>query len=132
MSQTEIATTDIDPYRLPGSVIPSHYDLHIRPDLESETFAGEVDISLEMTEAVSEIVLNSKEIELAAATLVGENGEIEATSFNYDEKLERVTLHLNAEAASAPFDAATTYDKEFVPKDAYHDVPLLAGKKKGR
>ena len=35
MSETKTANPEIDPYRLPGSVVPIHYDMHLRPDLES-------------------------------------------------------------------------------------------------
>ena len=64
MSDTVASTTETNPYRLPTSITPSHYSLHLTPDLESETFTGNVDISIDTTETVSEIVLNAKEIEL--------------------------------------------------------------------
>ena len=93
------STTEIDPHRLPSSVVPSHYNLHLKPNLESESFTGNVDISITSSDTISQIVLNAKEIELKSAKLVGESGEIEATNFTYDEELERVTLHLEREAS---------------------------------
>ena len=110
MSQTETATTQIDSYRLPSSVVPSHYNLHLRPDLEAETFAGEEEISIVIAETVSAILLNAKEIEVKSATLIGENGEIEATEFIYDEELERVTLQLNNEAAPGSYNLHIEFD----------------------
>ena len=110
MSDTVPSTTETNPYRLPTSVTPSHYNLHIRPDLDAETFSGEVDISLEVSKTVSEIVLNSKEIEVKSARLVGDSGTIEATDFSYNEELERVTLHLASEAAAGSYSLAIEFD----------------------
>ena len=57
-----LTTTDVDPYRLPTSVIPSHYNLHLTPDLESETFTGNAQIDVEISETTSSILLNTKEL----------------------------------------------------------------------
>ena len=110
MSDAVTTKTQSNPYRLPTSVTPSHYNLHIRPDLDVETFSGEVDISLGVTEAASEIVLNSKEIEVKSARLVGDSGTIEATDFTYDEELERVTLQLASDAAPGTYRLAIDFD----------------------
>ena len=103
-------THEIDPYRLPGSVVPRHYNLHLNPNLEAETFTGEVEISIEIAETVSEILLNSKEIDVKSARLIGENGEIEATEFIYDEELERVTLQLANDASPGSYRLAIDFD----------------------
>ncbi len=110
MSAPASATTESNPYRLPTSVTPSHYNLHIRPDLESETFTGNVDISIDATENVSEIVLNAKEIELKSARLVSGGSAIEASDFTYDEELERVTIHLDGEATSGSYTLSIDFD----------------------
>ena len=110
MTSTDVTTADIDPYRLPSSVLPSHYNLHLRPDLEAETFSGEVEISVEIAETVSEILLNAKEIDLSSARLIGEGSEIEADRFTYDEELERVTLHLDREAQAGSYQLAIGFD----------------------
>ena len=103
-------TAEIDPYRLPSSVVPSHYNLHLKPDLESESFTGNVDISIKSSDTVSQIVLNAKEIELNSAKLVGEAGEIEVADFTYDEELERVTLHLEREASPGTYRLSINFD----------------------
>ena len=33
-----------NPYRLPRTVLPTHYALTLEPDLDAATFSGEVDI----------------------------------------------------------------------------------------
>ena len=110
MSDTVVSTTEPNPYRLPTSAIPSHYNLHLKPDLESETFTGDVEISIDITETVSEIVLNAKEIELKSARLVGGSSAIEASDFAYDEELERVKIHLDSEAPSGSYTLSIDFE----------------------
>ena len=110
MTITDMTTSEIDPYRLPTSVIPSHYNLHLKPDLESETFTGEVEIAVEISETTSSLLLNSKELELKSARLISDAGRIEATDFTYDEELERVTLQLDSEAPAGSYRLAVDFD----------------------
>ncbi len=110
MSDTVTSKTETNPYRLPTSVTPSHYNLHLTPDLESETFTGNVDISVNTTETVSEIVLNANEIELKSARLIGGGSAIESSDFTYDEELERVTIHLDGEATPGSHTLSINFD----------------------
>ena len=110
MSDSASATTAIDPYRLPSSVVPSHYKLHLSPNLETETFTGEVEISIEIVEPASEILLNSKEIDIKSARLIGENVDVEATEFIYDEELERVTLQFASDASPGSYRLTIDFD----------------------
>ena len=109
MNASELVA-EINPYRLPSSVIPSHYNLHLIPDLESEAFEGSVDISIDVSETISEIVLNSKEIELTSARLVGDSAVIEVTNFTYDQELERVTLQLASDASPGSHNLLIDFD----------------------
>ena len=52
----------MNPYRLPRTVVPSRYALHLEPDLANATFAGRVEIAVTVHEAVEEIVLNAAEL----------------------------------------------------------------------
>ena len=110
MSDSVTTNTQSNPYRLPTSVTPSHYNLHLKPDLESETFTGSVEISIETIETISHIVLNAKEIELKSARLIEDSAEIEVKDFTYDEELERVTLHLAREASPGSYSLAIDFD----------------------
>ncbi len=101
---------EIDPYRLPVSVVPIHYKVHLRPNLESETFSGEVDIAIEISEPTLEIVLNTNEIEVKSARLIGSCDEIKISDFTYDEELERVTLHLDGEASAGSYRLVIKFD----------------------
>ena len=82
-----------NPYRLPRSVIPTRYDLRVEPDLAAFTFAGNVKIVVDIEDAISEIVMNGHQIEVAAATLQCDQGLLTLAA-TYDADDQRVTLHL--------------------------------------
>jgi len=48
--------------RLPDTVIPRHYRLHLQPDLDSCTFSGRVNISLDVVEGVTQVLLNAHKL----------------------------------------------------------------------
>ena len=102
--------SEIDPYRLPSSVVPSHYNIHIKPDLENETFTGDVEITIEAHEPVSQIILNAKEMDLNSAQLSGDSVNIEIETFDYDEELERVTLDLGQEIDTGSYSLSIDFD----------------------
>lgn len=101
---------ETNPYRLPSSVVPRHYNLHLKPDLEAETFSGDVEISVEVSEPVSQIVLNAKEMDLKSARFVGDGSDVEIGDFAYDEELERVTLDLGGEVGVGWYTLAIDFD----------------------
>ena len=91
-------TTESNPYRLARTVVPSAYRIFITPDLESATFAGRVEIDVEITEPTAEVRLNAIELDLSAATLTTGgtahrsidlrlNEEYEVASYTFDAPL---------------------------------------------
>lgn len=62
---------DATPGKLPKTVVPEHYNLRVTPDLEKNTFEGEVSIRIRVRETVSEIVLNAANLEIRTARLSG-------------------------------------------------------------
>jgi puromycin-sensitive aminopeptidase len=99
----DTATSELDRYRLPRSVVPSHYDLVLEPDLDAATFAGTVEVDVEMVEPVDEIVLNALDIEITTARLVGPNGTTLSGSVDYDTDTERAMISLDEAAAPGPW-----------------------------
>lgn len=89
-------------FRLPRTVIPNHYELTLTPDLVAATFGGHVFVDVEVLEPVSEIVLNTAELTLRAATLFNEDGRRLVGSAESDEETERSTLTFD-EIASTGF-----------------------------
>ncbi|XP_066507642.1 endoplasmic reticulum aminopeptidase 1 [Hoplias malabaricus] len=57
--------------RLPESVKPLHYDLLIHPNLTLLSFTGTVDIQVEVQHETQHIVLNSKNLHISKALLLG-------------------------------------------------------------
>lgn len=54
-------------YKLPTNVLPSRYDISLKPDLQKFTFEGEVKIKLEFSpgvESVKEVTLNVNELKI--------------------------------------------------------------------
>ena len=92
---------ELDRYRLPRSVVPTHYDLVVEPDLASGTFSGTVAIAVTVVEPVDEIILNALDLELDGR-LVGPNGTVLEAEVTLERETERALLDL--EAAAAPGD----------------------------
>ncbi len=62
--------TPVDPFRLPRTVIPSRYELTLRPDLDAATFSGSIHVALTVQEATDTVVLNAIELEIDEAVVV--------------------------------------------------------------
>jgi len=84
-----------NPYRLPRTVVPSRYELTLEPDLGAATFGGTVATTVEITEAVDEVVLNAIELDLDQAWVVeGADGARVDATVTLDDSTERATLSL--------------------------------------
>ena len=83
-----------DPNRLPTTVVPSHYDLHLAPDLEAASFTGTAAVDVEVTEAVDEIVLHALDLDLSDAhlTRAGEADDRVDLTVAFDPATESATL----------------------------------------
>ena len=82
---------DESAFRLPRTVLPRRYELTIEPDLASATFTGEEAVAVEVVEPVTEIVLNSKELEIDEAWLTVDGQRVECT-VDLDAEREHMTL----------------------------------------
>ncbi|KNC54423.1 puromycin sensitive aminopeptidase [Thecamonas trahens ATCC 50062] len=93
---------------LPTHTLPSHYSVHLTPDLEAFTFAGKCEIKVNSSADSQTIVVHAKELTIHS---VSYNGEA-AASHSYDETLEQLTIELAGEGAKAGADGvlAFTYD----------------------
>ena len=77
---------------LPGAVRPTRYAITLEPDLHQFTFKGEENISIEVVEATSEIVLNAIELQVESAILTKDGASISAKDIRLDNSRETVTL----------------------------------------
>jgi puromycin-sensitive aminopeptidase len=82
----------VDPYRLPRVAIPTRYDLRLEPDLTTLTFVGDETVTLEVTEPISEIVLNAVELTISEATITSEGGDSHRGVPVADEPAERCRI----------------------------------------
>jgi puromycin-sensitive aminopeptidase len=82
-----VESSQLDPYRLPRSVVPSRYDVVLEPDLERATFTGSVQVAIDVAdgEPVTEVVLNAIELEIHRCDLDGDDA-----SFRLDADTERL------------------------------------------
>lgn len=86
--------SDPTTYRLPRTVIPERYSVELVPDLLSSTFAGQVRIGVEVTEATAEVVLNAAELEISRAELIGPDGRRVTATVHLDEQAQRAVLRV--------------------------------------
>ena len=89
----------MDPYRLPRTAMPSRYDVRLEPDLTTLTFRGQETVALEVTEPVSELVLNAIELAIDSASLENDRGETIRATPTMDDTTERCRLALASPAA---------------------------------
>lgn len=61
-------------YKLPTTVVPSHYLIHKTPNFDDFTVAGEVVIDIDVREEVGAITLHSRDLMITSAFVEHENG----------------------------------------------------------
>lgn len=101
--------------RLPSNVVPVHYDLEIKPNLEKFTFEGKVAVNLEIKDTTQKIILHSLDLAITKITFKESSGGIlnlEDFQLNVDD--ETLTLNLpNALTAPSEGKASGTLQMEF-------------------
>ncbi|MBV8751667.1 MAG: M1 family metallopeptidase [Hyphomicrobiales bacterium] len=76
--------------RLPTNVIPDHYDLFVKPDLDKLRFDGSVKIRLDVREPIQEIILHTSHLKLHRAVL--DPNAQKATDIVYNDTDQTATL----------------------------------------
>jgi puromycin-sensitive aminopeptidase len=95
-------------YRLPRTVIPSHYEITLEPDLEAATFVGSVVIAVEIDEPVTEFVLNAIELDIQAVEVAHAGNTLTPTA-TLDEETERLTLGFDEPLTAGPATVAIEF-----------------------
>ncbi|MFL6312139.1 MAG: M1 family metallopeptidase [Terriglobales bacterium] len=102
-----IAAMSLQAQRLPTTIVPSHYNLVLDPDIAGQKFTGEETITVQVQQATSEIVLNSLGLDISLAEATAPNKTLPA-KVTYDQPNEMVRLSL---AQPLPFGAASLHLK---------------------
>ncbi|MBT8198837.1 MAG: M1 family metallopeptidase, partial [Acidimicrobiia bacterium] len=84
------------PYRLPRTVLPTHYELVMEPDLEAATFRGSVVIDVEVASPTSVIELNAAELEFDSVMARSDVWGERPAMVTFQPEYERATLHFEA------------------------------------
>jgi puromycin-sensitive aminopeptidase len=71
---TGIAEVEQPSYKLPTTVVPSHYKIHQVPSFENFRFRGQVSIDIDVTEPVSSITLHARDLMITSAYVEHANG----------------------------------------------------------
>ncbi|RUS74701.1 hypothetical protein EGW08_017531, partial [Elysia chlorotica] len=78
--------------RLPKNVVPKHYKLKLKPDLQKFSFEGSEDITVEVVCPTHKIKMNSVDIEVQEVSYTPEGGEELKGSINYCPNEEELVL----------------------------------------
>jgi aminopeptidase N len=81
-----------DPHRLPATVLPSAYRLHLEPFLETAPFTGTVEIDVDVTAPTDTIVLNAHQLEIGPPALTSAGGESTPGTATLEEESQRASL----------------------------------------
>lgn len=82
------------PGKLPKQVIPLEYSLLVQPDLIQHTFVAELDVKLQVTQPVRQIVMNANELSIKSATLFDAQGVAQVLTPRTNAQDETLTLAL--------------------------------------
>lgn len=104
-------TPDIEtnPYRLSKIIIPSAYRLRLDPNLATATFAGSVEIDVDVTERVTTFALNAVELEVSAASFEAGGRNWTSRAPVLDEQFETATFTFDEELPVGPATLRLTF-----------------------
>lgn len=94
--------------RLPATVTPIHYDIHVAPDLAAATFTGEETIRVRIGQRTRTIVLNAAEIVFKDVTVTA-GGRTQKAAVALDEKTEQATFSVPTAVAAGEASIRISY-----------------------
>lgn len=73
-------------YRLPKNVRPLSYDVYLKPEFQNFTFEGDVNITVEVLEDTSEIILHTNKQNIRIITVSEPGTEVNITEANINKE----------------------------------------------
>src|SRR5215813_528615 len=80
---------DTTPSKLPKSVVPSHYAINLKPNLQTLTTEGHESMDVEVREAVWRVVLNAVDMDIGEAVI---DDGAQRADVSFDPRAETATL----------------------------------------
>ena len=97
-------SSSTNPYRLARNIEPSAYRLFLTPDLDAASFAGRVEIDIDIHEPTNSLTLHSLDLVLSEATITTKDATFVSDLPAHDETFETATFTF---AGELPAGAAT-------------------------
>ncbi len=94
LTKAAAAAPENNVFRLPRTVVPSHYDLTITPGPESRTFHGDVAISVDVLKPLSVVKINVKNLVITAASAKHASGTVlnGTVTIDADKEMAEITF----------------------------------------
>jgi puromycin-sensitive aminopeptidase len=115
-STTAVRAAD---YRLPETVVPERYDIHLKPDLSKFTFTGVESVVLEIKEECRSITLNALDLQVDSATIHPVTAKDKASltgKCSLDKDLERLTINFEKPLAPGKYELILEFKGEINDK----------------
>lgn len=103
-----IAAPMLPAQRLPTNVRPEHYTLHLTPDLDKATFAGDETIDVTLAQPADSITLNAADIQFQSVTASTGKREMKA-DVSLDETKQQATFTFPGTLAAGPVKLKIAY-----------------------
>jgi aminopeptidase N len=87
--------------RLPETVVPEHYQVHLNPSIAAATYTGDEIIAVRLLKPATEITLNAIEINFKEVTIAAE-GKTQTATVSVNSKAETATLTVAEQIPAGP------------------------------
>ena len=94
VSSTNGSTEVKKPFqRLPTGVVPSHYEIFLKPNLSDLNFIGNINVELDVVQQTSELICNAVDLKIDGVKVNGKTSTFESHTYViYKIKFQEPTL----------------------------------------
>ncbi|CAF3668954.1 unnamed protein product [Rotaria socialis] len=98
--------------RLSQTIVPTHYDLTIQPNLDTFKFNGYVNIHLKIKEPAGSIVLYAADLEVDNAKVKSTANDEQLGKIEFDKESERITVNFDKKLETGDYELAFKFAGE--------------------